>query len=385
MGILAANIVGFGQPMLAYAWPGGFLNPQEAWDNWLWLGQFVLIDGKMRGLFTLLFGAGLVLFMDHADARGDSGNLQVRRLAVLLLFGLAHYYLLWRGDILVLYAACGAVALLGLRWRPETQLATGLIGYLAGAAFNSLWSGLFWSASSITGSPAGRALQAVLADQRADGIAERAIARRGSYADYVAHAATTHGSEWALTIMHVWVETLPLMLIGMALYRFGLFDGRCDRHRQARYGWAGIAIGSTATLALGGWVESYGLSYSGTLFAFLGPTALLRLPVVLGLAAVLAQVGARAHGWLGARIVAAGRMAFSNYIGTSLAMLLVFQPPGLRMFGEMTRIELYGVVVATWMVMLVWSKWWLAQFNYGPLEWLWRCATYGRWFPFFRY
>jgi len=166
--------------------------------------------------------------------------------------------------------------------------------------------------------------------------------------------------------------------MGMALYRAGLFDGRIDRRTQRRWGWWGVGAGTLLTLALGLWTLADGLSYTGTMFAHLGGSALTRLPVVLGLAALLALWGPAACGWLGSRVTAAGRMAFSNYLGTSLVMLVVFQPWGLDQFGALDRPRLYLVVAACWVIMLAWSKPWLARFRYGPLEWLWRCLTYGR-------
>ena len=78
---------------------------------------------------------------------------------------------------------------------------------------------------------------------------------------------------------------------------------------------------------------------------------------------------------------AAGRMAFSNYLGTSILMLFVFHGFGLGLFGELSRPQLYLVVLATWVIMLAWSKAWLSAFRFGPLEWLWRCLTYGKMFP----
>ena len=103
--------------------------------------------------------------------------------------------------------------------------------------------------------------------------------------------------------------------------------------------------------------------------------------MILGLAALLALWGPRATGWLGRRISAAGRMAFSNYLGTSILMLFVFHGWALGLFGELTRPALYGVMLATWAIMLIWSPAWLARYRFGPLEWLWRCLTYMRIFP----
>ena len=78
---------------------------------------------------------------------------------------------------------------------------------------------------------------------------------------------------------------------------------------------------------------------------------------------------------------AAGRAAFTNYLGTSVVMMLVFEGWAGGLFGELTRPGLYVVVAAAWVLMLAWSKPWLARFRYGPLEWLWRSLTYGRIMP----
>ena len=138
LGILAANIVAFGQPWSAYAWPDGFLSGHDQTADWLWVAQFVLIDGKMRGLFTVLFGAGMALFMEKAWERGASRSLLARRLVFLLLFGLVHFFLIWRGDILVLYSIAGFATMGFLRWKPRQLLTLGLIGYVMGALFYTL-------------------------------------------------------------------------------------------------------------------------------------------------------------------------------------------------------------------------------------------------------
>jgi len=137
MGILAANIVAFGQPMLAYFTPGKFLVPTGDPDGWMWIAQFVAVDGKMRGLFTVLFGAGMVLFMEKAWARGATRWLQAWRLVLLLGFGLIHFYFIWFGDILSGYAVLGLIALTCMKWRAKTQLWVGLAGYMVGVVFYS--------------------------------------------------------------------------------------------------------------------------------------------------------------------------------------------------------------------------------------------------------
>jgi uncharacterized protein len=111
MGILAGNIVAFGQPFDAYMYPAAFKVDAGDPGGWMWIVQFILIDGKMRGLFTLLFGAGMYLFMEKAWARGATRKLQAWRLAILMAFGMIHFFFIWPGDILFYYALFGFIAL----------------------------------------------------------------------------------------------------------------------------------------------------------------------------------------------------------------------------------------------------------------------------------
>ena len=152
-----------------------------------------------------------------------------------------------------------------------------------------------------------------------------------------------------------------------------------------RWGIAGIVLGSLFTLLVALWVKGTGFSYWSTLAAFMSVSLLPRLPVVLGLAAVLAVIGQGATGWLAERISAAGRAAFTNYLGTSIVMLVLFHGWGVGLYGALGRTELYLVTLAAWALMLAWSKPWLERFRFGPLEWLWRCLTYLRVFPLRRW
>lgn len=390
MGILAANIVAFGQPFGAYVWPGAFLTPHDGASDWLWAAQLVLVDGKMRGLFTLLFGAGLYLFMEKAWAKGATRWLQARRLFWLLLFGAAHYFLVWRGDILMIYACAGFIAILCLRWSAKTQMIVGVTGYLLGAlAYLGMFGTPYLVAETSFGDrPEFADMKAELAEGKAEALvddaAEVEILTQGSYADFVAHNVSAHGGEPLFNIVLFGFETLPLILIGMALYRWGMFDGRIVRRKQLVWGIAGLVVGFMLTIPIALWAKENGLTYWGTIGAMLSFTHLPRLPVVIGLAAILAVIGGQASGWLAERISAAGRAAFSNYLGTSMAMMLVFHPWAGGLFGVLDRPHLYLVVILAWVAMLAWSKPWLDHFRYGPLEWLWRCLTYGRRFAFRR-
>lgn len=385
LGILAANIVAFGQPMTAIMYPGAFTVPHSDAEDWMWVAQFVAIDGKMRGLFTLLFGAGLYLFMEKAWSRGGTRWLQARRLFWLALFGLLHFFLIWRGDILFSYAVCGLVALLCLRWKAKTQLVVGLVGSFLGFL---VYLAMLGAAPFVVDGPLGEregmenfraSMVEMQQEQIADGRLQTEITSEQNYGDYVAFNVS-HGGDLAFFVF-IWLfETLPLILIGAALYRMGMWTGGMSESRLKLWGWLGLLSGGALSLLVALWAKEGGLTFYGTQSAFVAFGSLPRFVMTLGLAALLAAYGPHAKGWLAERLSAAGRAAFTNYLGTSIVLLFVFHGWAGGLFGELGRTELYGVMVAMWALMLLWSKPWLERYRYGPLEWLWRCLTYGKMF-----
>ena len=388
LGILFANITAFGQPYMAYFWPEALTEPATAGDKNVWLFQTIFIDHKFRGLFSLLFGAGIYLFMERAWTRGSGRRLQFRRLAFLALFGLIHYFLIWRGDILTAYAVTGMIALAFVRWSAKTQLVTGLCLYVFGFLLMVLMMGGQLAMAKIP-ELAGQADPAAIAqieaaprDALTSAAEEVELFREGSYPQIVEKVVTEDAGQLVTEVLLVpLTETLALVLIGMALYRMGFFSGAFDRAKMRRWGWIGIVAGVLVTIPLALWPYRTGFDFFTTLFVFNAVGRIGQLPMALGLAALLVLwAPSAAKGWLGSRFAAAGRMAFSNYLGTSIIMMFVFHGWALGLFGYLGRVELFGVVVVTLIAMLAQSKAWLAWFRYGPLEWLWRCLAYGKMF-----
>jgi len=387
LGILFPNIVAYANPTMAYFWPKALPGGAEPFDEWVWLGQLVLIDGKFRGLFTLLFGAGMYLFIERTWARGGTRWLQARRLFWLALFGLAHFFLLWTGDILFMYAIAGFGALAMLKWQAKTQLRVGVAWYLVGALLLTV---LLGGQAAVENVPAVQAnapteyaaMKNEVADIQTETEAERAVMSGGSYADVVIFRARNEISGLVEAVFFALIETIPLMLIGMAVYRMGLFERRFDRAKMRKWGWIGFAGGALLTAPLGLLALGADFPFMLTQFAFNGAVAFIHLPMVLGLAALFSLWAPGAsQSWLGQRFVAAGRMAFSNYIGGSAVMMLIFQGWAGGLYGQFHRDGLLLAVLLGWVLMLGWSKPWLERFRYGPLEWLWRCLTYWKLFP----
>jgi uncharacterized protein len=378
LGILFCNITEYAEPSAAYNWPPAIVGGMTPGDRAVWLFQFALFDGKFRGLFTLLFGAGMYLFYERSLARGEGRWRLARRLLVLLGFGLIHYFLIWRGDILTLYATWGLAALLFIPWNQRSQLGIGMVLSVFGSLMTPLVLALTWTQKAGKMTPEAAALK--------DAAGEAHLYTHGSYPQIVADTVTQQGDNLVQELVFVGIfETAGLILLGMAFYRLGLFTGAWDAGKLWRRGWMAIAAGVALAFLAGSWPLANGFPRMMTVFTFGGLGALPHLVTLLGLVAMLAAWAPRAsRGRLGRRLVATGQMAFSNYLGMSVLMMFVFPGWALGLYGRFHRLELLAFVAAGWVLMLAWSPWWLARYRYGPLEWVWRCLTYGRLFAFRR-
>lgn len=377
LGILAINIAGFAGPPAATLSPN-LPNPGTIADQVAFAVAFVLFEGKMRALFCLLFGASLVLFVERVDARGGYGDiLQMKRLGWLALFGLAHFYLLWWGDILFLLAVSGAFALLvreaAIRPLLVGALGTYAIWHVSGIAFSlpdlisdeNVRLGIASEAQTASH-------QVYLAAVQAN-IAEEIAAIGGSFAEQAMHRIGDKTLQPLTTAIATIGETLPLMLIGIALQRSGFFAGQWPRARVRLMAWTGTLIGLMLTLALLSWAWPRGFPVRAMESIFLYWGAFAHLPMALGYAAILVLVAPRlVEAGIGKQLVAAGRMAFSNYIGTTIVMTGIFYGWGLGLAGKFGHTALWTFVLSGWILMLVWSRLWLARFRRGPLEWAWR-------------
>ncbi|UAB79661.1 DUF418 domain-containing protein [Erythrobacter sp. SCSIO 43205] len=387
MGILVANIVAFGQPFSAYTYPSAWIGGSGDPDGWLWIAQFVLIDGKMRVLFTLLFGAGVYLFMERAWGRGQTRWLQAWRLLILLAIGLIHFFFLWQGDILALYGMCGLGVLPLLKLSLKRMMGIGVTAYVVGALIlGAIMAPLGFMADSPARGEAGMVeFQDALATGKAQTLEKDAALSKlkleGSYGEIVAHKLSENTFDPFINAWLIVFECIPMMLIGMALYRMGFFSGGVPPSDLKKWGWIGLLIGALGNLAIALYVQGAGFSYYSTISAFFGLSPFPRAIMALGIAALLVAYSPAWSGWLAVRIRAAGRAAFTNYLGTSVVMVFLMHGWALGLYGELSRPELYLVVLACWAVMLAWSKPWLERYRYGPLEWLWRCLTYRQVFP----
>jgi uncharacterized protein len=380
MGILAMNIAAFDMPFMAYLSPAIYGGDTGA-DLVSWFASYILFDGKMRGLFSLLFGASMLLIAERAEAKGESAaKVHYARMFWLALFGLGHFFFIWFGDILFLYASVGCLAFLFRKWQPRRLIKWALIIYAGGFLLFSAATGgmlyVYYEASQ-PGATAKqvKAYEKIVKndDFTSVGAREEIELYRSGYGNIVSHKLKEQWSEPLGAVLQSLLETLPLMLIGMALLKNGFLLGQWDNVRYRK--WAIWGIGGGALLST---IAAFGQYANGfnpiiVINTQISWMILPRLLMTLGYAAGLILLVQRLAGsaFL-ARVVATGQAAFTNYLGTSIIMTTLFYGYGLGLYGYVGRAQLWLFVLGAWALMLLWSKPWLERFRYGPLEWLWR-------------
>jgi uncharacterized protein len=382
LGILVMNIQFYSMPGAAYMNPTAYGDLTGA-NRAVWMVSHVLFDQKFMTIFSLLFGAGIVLFTTRAEAKGQRpGWLHYKRMFWLLVIGLMHAHLIWPGDILVLYATCGVFVYLLRRLAAVPLIVIGVLSLAVGSiiwqAFG--WSVQFWPPEAVD--------QIISEDWKPppESLAkEIAIYQGGWLTQMQERVPTALVFETLYTLMWGLWRAGGLMLIGMGFYKLGIVTAERSTSFYARM----FAIGAIAGLA----PILYGVSlnlaanwsfpfsfFTGSQFNYWG--SLLLSGGWIGM--VMLAVKTNALPAVTARLGAVGRMAFTNYLLHSIICTTIFYGHGFGLFGEVSRVGQAVVVVSAWIFQLIVSPIWLRHFQFGPFEWLWRSLTYGRLQPFRR-
>lgn len=319
------------------------------WDVVVGLAGKVVFDQKMMGLFSLLFGASLAMFVERASRKtAHPRRLAAWRNALLLGLGLVHAAA-WEGDVLTVYALLAPVVLATLHLPPRRLLVAGVSLFVASAAAAA------WTQGFVD--PSAR-----------EGLAWW-LPSHDTYGDGVL----------TFFLLDAFARALGMMWIGVATYRMGVFTGAVDRRGFRRWAVVGLGVGvPLAGVAVARLVASdFGVSSALSVHAW---NTLATLPMTLG---YVGSIGWAGGGRLTPRLVAVGRMALSNYLAQTVVGLVVLGAVVSEVFGPggLSRTGVAAVVVAVWAAQLVISPWWLARYRYGPVEWVWRVATYRRAMP----
>jgi len=386
MGILLANIILFALPQQALFNPFTIGTSSPA-DLAAWLVTFLLVDGKMRAIFAMLFGASILLVMESAEMDGRDGlAAHRRRMLWLLPIGAAHYLLLWSGDILFPLAICGLIATLFVRFDTLNLIKLALALLLAQWLVNlSVALPSFWLRAAAQGPGASADALAqwhFYADWigvgRSAAVAQELALYRGSYGGILMHRLADAPGLLLDQLFYAVPEQLAFIALGMAMLKGGFLAGQWPVE-QYRATWRrALIVGLVPMAGLAAWVllSSDPLAGQAASFAWSVP---LRLPLAVALAALAMEIAARAPDTgLVAGIRAIGRLALSNYLLTSLVMTLLFYGYGAGLFGNLGRAMLLLPVLGMWGLMLAWSGPLRRRVGQGPAERLWRALARGR-------
>ena len=385
LGILAMNIVAFAMPIQAYFNPFAY-GSDSAIDIAAYAFNFVLVDGKMRGLFTFLFGASMLLVIELAQAKGESAaSVTYRRQLWLLVFGAIHFYLIWFGDILISYALIGMVAFLFRNRGVKALIAWGVA--LLFLQLMIMSASAFY-AHSLAAEMAGPDPSAATIKEWNDFAKDFAVPSAGKLGEILAlylgpwigivrEQLTDHLGDPLFFSILFGPETLAYMLFGMAALKSGFLTGAWQEKSYERIALIGFSVTIPIYAVICWRLFADGFTVPGIFTWYMSATVPFRPLMVIAYAALIIDL-TRNGGWLVDRIAAAGRAAFTNYLGTSIVITFVFYGWGLGLYGSLGRAELWLVVIAMWALMLLWSKPWLDRFAYGPFEWLWRSLARGK-------
>ncbi len=369
LGILLANILYWsGWSLMTEGQRLAMAGPDAV--TWQYRFHHLLIDGKFYTIFSMLFGAGFALQLARLTARGEEGlRIYRRRVVILLAVGLVHSWLIWDGDILTLYALLGLALPLFRSWQERHLLiVAAVLIFVIPPAGIWLFKFLGWAPHQTLYNLSFSIAESMGADTKPDQVL--AWLRREDFMGWLSWALSGTPYSWGLRL-EVWriPKVLGIMLIGMAVGRRLASGQLIDDHVILRRVLVlGLAVGIPANLffaILPGQGQGDWPSLVGT------------VPLALGYAAAFALAWPHARPLL-KHLVPVGRMALTNYLTHSLVGGLVFYGIGFGLIGYLKPAAIYLAALLMFTAQMVFSRWWLARYEQGPAEALWRAATYRR-------
>ena len=374
LGILIMNIQFFSMIGSAYLNPTAYGDLSNS-NHWVWYLSHLFADMKFMSLFSMLFGAGIVLISKKRSTLAlPTTGFHFRRMGWLLILGLLHAHLLWLGDILVPYALCGSAVFWFRNCTPRLLWTVGVSCFTI-ASLISIMTGLsmpFWPPEDIL------QLRQESWQPQADTIKQEIAANLQPYFQQLpTRSEQALFMETFLFVFSTMWRCSGLMLIGMALYKQRILTGERSGAVYSALIAIAVCIGIPATTYgiyrnfEADWEMSYSL-FLGDQFNYWS-SPLISLGYVGGIMLFLKSPILAKTAWPLARV---GQMALSNYLLQTLLCTFLFYGHGFAQLGKFSRVEQLITVFVVSLVQIAFSCIWLNYFRFGPLEWLWRSLTY---------
>ena len=373
MGILVVNIQSFAMIDSTLFNPSAY-GDLTGVNLWIWYVTHIFFDTKYMTIFSMLFGAGILLMTRRAEEKGiRSKAIHYRRMGILILFGLLHGYLLWIGDILFWYGMSGLLVYLFRRRSPRTLILLGLVSMSIASALSIMsgWSMQYWAEEAVTNMT--KSFSPTL-----ENVDKDLAAYRGGWLEQMPLRASSAFAmnTFVLIFWGLW-RAGGAMLIGMALFQLGVFSAQRSNRFYSILGAVGVIVGIPVVLYgirynfAVGWDSSY-IFFYGTQFNYWA-SVLISLGWI-GIVMLIVKAGALTG--LTSRLAAVGRTALTNYILQTVICTTIFYGHGFGLYGSVERTGQILIVIGVWILQLIISPIWLRYFRFGPLEWLWRSMTY---------
>jgi len=408
LGILIMNIMGQGQSEVFYN-NMDLSQPITGPNFYAWAIEMGVFEGTMRGLFSILFGAGTILLLARLEktrAHLDVADIYYRRMIWLLVFGLINAYIfLWPGDILYYYALCGLFLFPFRKLSAQKLFLCALILLLIGTYRET--SALYDRKETISKGKTAEMLQKnkrkLTEEQTGElkawqelnekhsskGLMKQAEEetkkiQEASYPQIFAHYRDANMEMESKGLFNSWWDMLLFFFLGMALFKSGFLTGDSKT-------WIYLLV-TVAGIALGLWINYAELKtlyllrfdevkmIEKTTGAYYQVRRLVQTMGYLSLLILLYKVNPLK--WIFRIFVPVGQMAFSNYLGQSIITSVIFL--GFGWYGKLQRYQIYEIATGIWIFQIVFSHIWLKFFIFGPFEWAWRSLTYQKIQPFKR-
>jgi uncharacterized protein len=375
LGILIMNIQSMSMIGAAYINPTAYGN-LIGLNKWIWILSDLFANSKFMSIFSMLFGAGIILFTDRAIEKGRrAGPLHYRRNFWLFVFGMIHAYLIWYGDILVTYSLCACLAFVFRKKKPKTLLISSILFFIVPIALTT-WSGQtikYWPEESYN-----QNMESWMPVQET--IDAEITAMQGNWIEQMDKRVP--GAIFMQTFLFFWQtfwRVMSMMLLGMALYKWGIITAKKSNVFYIKMAVIALVIGFffTGSGIIQNFRHNWSMEFSmfaGSMYNYMGSVG-----SALGYIALVMLLAKSAKFLKFNHVISSvGKMAFTNYILMSILGTFIFYGHGLGLFGKVERTGQILFVFGIWVILLILSPLWLKKYQYGPLEWLWRVLTYWR-------
>ena len=396
LGILIMNISSFAMPSMAYFSPVEYdINPL---NHIIYSITHIIADQKFMAIFSMLFGASTILFINSVKKREKNPLLLFySRNFWLLILGWIHSTYLWYGDILFIYALCAFLLFFFKNITPKKQFILGCLIYLIPTFSN--YAGYEYVIDDLDQAEKDVIIQHW--NPSNDVLQQEIDAYRGSYKEQVQYRAQMWSSSeynegssiggigagiiGLSLILDLFCRSFGMMLIGMACFSWGVFSNTLTKSFYKKLVIYGFGIG--LPLSMIGLFYTYQFDWDWKYIQFLGRSPNnIATPLIafgyIGIIMLWIRKGSFIN--LQEKLRTIGKTALTAYLIQTVISTFIFYGIGLSLFGYVNRAYQLVIMFLIWYVLLKLCPMWVRKYHYGPVEWIWRMLTHMKLIPLLR-